>query len=361
MKKRVLYVYRGPREVILSDALKGLTPDSMLFGLNHLRTLGYHVDFFDDAFLRLNVFKPLFFPLEQIIIRDIGMGFKLDQATLLLPKIKDYDVIVCTSDSAGLPFLFYKHLGIIKKPLIILGSGLPGALLGNQDSWVTRLYRKIFASITVIAVYSHLEADFYQNILRVPKDRICIIPYGTDWQFWQKKSNKKRTIISAVGVDSGRDYKTFFEAIRNISIPAVVLCHPDNVRGISMPKNVRCEFLVGYQRVREVFQTSRVVVVPCKEHYRSAGQMVVLEASSTRTPAIASKITGLISAFDLVDKKHLLYVDPEDPIDLRRAIEYLLKIPKRAQTLGRRASLFVRDHYTSKHLAENIADIIDST
>ena len=45
MKKKILYVFRTPRNHILIDTKKGLVPNSMLFGLNHLREFGYQVDF----------------------------------------------------------------------------------------------------------------------------------------------------------------------------------------------------------------------------------------------------------------------------------------------------------------------------
>ncbi len=332
----------------------------MLFGANHLRAWGYQVDFFDSAFSRFNIFHPLFYPLEHAIINETGMGFKLDQATLLLPIVNRYDVIVCTGDSAGLPFLLYKRLGLIKKPLLILSSGLAGALRSKPDSWVIKFYKKLYPYLDKLTVYSAVEMDFFLTHLSVPKNKICFIHYGTDWQFFAKKIDVKAELISAVGVDTGRDYKTFFEAVKDINVKVIVACHPNNVKGLTIPNNVTCKFLVNSKDIREIFARSKVVVVPCYERYRSAGQMVTLEAASAGRPVVVSAIKGMTTAFDLGHKKHLLYVPPENPGELKKAIFYLLNHPKQAEQMGKIASAFVKNHYTSKHLAKKITNLIES-
>ncbi len=360
MKKKILYVFRTPRNHILIDTKKGLVPNSMLFGLNHLREFGYQVDFFDYSYSLLNFFHPLLYPFEHAIIDQVGMGFKLDQATALLPKIHQYDVIVCTGDSAGLPFLFYKYLGIIRKPIILLSSALAGALRTHMDSWVINFYKKIIPSVDVMTVYAEIEKEFFVEKFGMPPEKIIHIPYGTDWNFFSKKNTREKTIISAVGVDSLRDYDTFFKAVRNLSEKVVVACHPDNVKGLIIPKNVACEFLVPPQRVRDIFNQSKLVVVPCKEKLRGSGHMVVLEALSAARPVIVSKIKGMTSAFSLEDKKHLLYAKPHNPSALTFAIKSILKNQRAADRMGQRGSLLVKNQYTSYHLAINIDRILKS-
>lgn len=359
MKKRILFVFRTSRSQILADAQKGIAPDSMLFGLNHLRTLGYHVDFFDTSYTPFNVFHYLFTPLEKLIIKDTGMGFKLDQAVLLLPRARSYDVIVCTGDSAGLPFIFLKHLGLIHNRLILLSSGLAGGLRPKVKGWVMRFYRSFFQALDYQTVYSEVERKFFMHYLKMPASKIQITPYGTDWSFFSVPTKIPRTIIAAIGIDSGRDYQTFFQAVKDLPIQAIVACHPHNVQNLDIPKNVTCEFLADYNRIRTLFQMAKVVVVPCKERYRSAGQMVTLEAASARAPIIVSAISGMTGAFRFVHKKHVYYVKPEDPKSLRQSIQYMLKNSTSAKKMGEEASQFVRDHYTSGHLAKNLAKIID--
>ena len=132
--KKVLFVYRTKRLPILKSCQNGKSPDSLLFGANHLIKMGYLVDIFDTPYSLLNPLHPLFYPFEHAVINKIGMGFKLDQAISLLPKFKNYDVVVATGDSAGLPILFLKYLHLINNPVIFMTSGLAGALKGKSKT-----------------------------------------------------------------------------------------------------------------------------------------------------------------------------------------------------------------------------------
>src|SRR3989344_2350678 len=141
-KKKILFVYRSKRGKVFDDWKKGKGPDSLLFGANHLKKMGYNIDFFDNAYSPLNLYHPLLYPFEHAIVNKIGMGFKLDQAAYLLPKLKNYDIIVGTGDSAGLPLLALKYFRLIKQPIIFMTAGLAGAIKDKENTWVGNFYKK---------------------------------------------------------------------------------------------------------------------------------------------------------------------------------------------------------------------------
>ncbi len=359
-KKKILFVYRTKRLPALKAWQEGRGPDSLLFGQNHFKKLGYQADFFDSAYSLLNLYHPIFYPLEHSIINKVGMGFKLDQAMYLLPKIKNYDVIVGSGDSAGLPLLALKHYGLIKKPIIFMTAGLAGALHGKTDNWVSSFYKKILPVADVFTSYSQVETDFFENEMGIAKNKIKYMPLGTDWNYFSKPSKLKREIISAVGIDSGRDYKTLFEAVSGMNIKVEVACHPSNIQGLEIPDNVTVHLNVPVQKVKEIFDRSRVSIVPCVERNRSAGQMVLLESSAASLPVVASKIRGITGAFKFQDQKHLLLVKPQDPQSLKEKINYLLNNQKTATTIGKNASNFVKNNYTTKHLAKNLTKLMEN-
>ena len=161
--KKILFVYRTARSKTYQDWQKGQGPDSLLFGFNHLKKMGYKVDFFDSAYSPLNIFHPLLYPFEHAIINVVGMGFKLDQALYLLPKLNSYDVIVGTGDSAGLPLLALKYFDFIKQPIIFMTSGLAGALKGKTNTWVGKFYKKILPMAEFFTSYAQVEIDFFEK------------------------------------------------------------------------------------------------------------------------------------------------------------------------------------------------------
>ncbi|MBI3342074.1 glycosyltransferase family 4 protein [Candidatus Curtissbacteria bacterium] len=361
-ESRILFVYRTPRKHVLESWEKAKMPDSLLFGANHLIKKGYKIDFFDSSYSIFNPFHPLFYPLEHSIIHKVGMGFKIDQAIRLMPKLRDYDIIVATGDSAGLPILALKYCGVVKTPIIFMTAGLAGALKGNENSWVGKFYKKILRMPDVFTAYSQIEIDFFVKKMGIPKGKIEYMPLGTDWDYFSKKQKRKTTknVICAVGVDSGRDYGTLFRAVEDLPYEIEVACHPSNIKGLKIPNNVKVHLNAPITEVKEIFDRSLISIVPCYERFRSAGQMVILESGSAGLPVIASKIAGITSAFKFKNKKEILFFEPENADDLRNKIKLLIQKPKTAQMLGKSISQTIHRDYTTKVLARNLASYIDN-
>lgn len=359
-RKKILFVYRTPRKKVTH-------PDSLLFGANYLKKMGYNVDFTDLAYSPLNFFHPLFYPLEHAIIHVVGMGFKIDQAAFLYPRFKNYDILIGTGDSAGLPLLALKHFGLIKNPIIFMTAGLAGALKGKENTWVGRFYKKILPMADIFTSYSQVEIDYFERKMGIKKGKIIYMPLATDADYFSQKTKVppggqvgKRTVICAVGTELGRDYKTLFAAVRGLPIQVEVACHTDNIKGLTPPANVKINLNIPVEEVLKLYQRSIISIVPCFERFRSSGQMVLLESAAAGLPIIASKIQGLVSAFDFRDQKHLLYTTPQDPNDLRQKILFLLANPKVGAQLGRQASILVKNNYTTYHLAKRLAEFIQN-
>ena len=356
--KKIIFVYRTPRNKAYINWKKGRGPDSLLFGQNHLAEMGYNVDFFDTAYSPLNIFHPALYPLEHSIIKITKMGFKMDQALFLLYKLNSYDVIVGTGDSAGLPLLALRYFGLIKKPIIFMTAGLAGALKGKTNTWVGSFYKKILPKADIFVSYSKVEIDFFVKEMGI-NNKIQHIPLATDWSYFSQKSDSIRNVICAVGTEQGRDYKTFFEAVKDLQVNAEIACHPDNIKGLKIPTNVKVNLNIPVGEVLKLYQRSLISVVPLKEKYRSSGQMVLLESASADLPIIASGIKGITSAFEFKEKKHLLFSEPQDSEGLKQKIKFLLNNYSKAKKMGKSASLFVKNNYTTFHLAKRLAKFIN--
>ena len=359
--KKVLYVYRTPRKAVYENWKNGKGPDSLLFGANHLEKMGYQVNFFDSAYSPLNFFHPFLYPLEHSIINVTKMGFKLDQALWLLPRLNSYDVIVGTGDSAGLPLLALKYFGFIKKPVIFMTAGLAGALKGKTKTWVGNFYKKILPMADVFTSYAQIEIDFFEKEMGIKKGKVKYTPLATDYKYFSQKSQPKvkKEIICAVGTEQGRDYKTLFEAVRDLPVTVEVACHSDNIKGLNIPANVKIRLNIPIQEVLKIYQRSIISIVPCFERYRSSGQMVVLESAAAGLPIIAAKIQGITSAFNFKDKNHLLFTKPQDPKDLRQKISLLLENKTLRHKISKNASVLAKDNYTTRHLAKRLANFIN--
>src|SRR3989344_3696394 len=362
MNKKAIFIYRTRRLPVINAWKKREGPDSILFGFNHMKKFGISADFFDTGYSPLNIFHPVFYLLEHAIIAKIGMGFKTDQALALLPKLNKYNVIVSTGDSAGLPILFLKYLKIINKPVICMTAGLAGELKGKSNSWVGNFYKKILPMADVFTSYAQVEIDFFEKEMGIKKGKVKYMPLATDYKYFSKKSQPKvkKEIICAVGTEQGRDYKTLFEAVRDLPVTVEVVCHPDNIEGLNIPANVKIRLNIPIQEVLKIYQRSIISIVPCFERYRSSGQMVLLESAAAGLPVIASEIRGITTAFYFKHSKHLVFTKPEDSKDLREKIKMLLENRALRERIAKNGSILVKQNYTTYHLSKRLAEFIDN-
>src|SRR3989344_1000901 len=212
---KILYVYRTARKEIFTNAKKHLEPDHLLYGANHLQKLGFQIEFSDIAYSPVNLLHLFLLPLERVLISITSIGFKLDQAILLLPKALSADVIIATTDSAGLPFLLMKRIGILKTPLIYISTGLINELQIRRGNFVFKLYHSILKLPEFIVCHSEVEKQLFQKLVPEVKHRINFIPFGIDNAYFKcrKKTNK---FILSVGRDRSRDYKFFTKVAKKM-------------------------------------------------------------------------------------------------------------------------------------------------
>jgi glycosyltransferase involved in cell wall biosynthesis len=321
--------------------------------------MDYDIKIFDYQYSIFNFTRPIFYLLEHKIIKSIGMGFKVDQALALLPLMKNYDVLITSADSAGLPILALKKYRLLNKPVVYITSGLAGALINKKNTYIYKFYRDLLGQANVLVCYSQVEKEFFIKYTNLKKSQLKFVSLGVDYEYFRPKKNIKKDIICAVGLDSCRDYKTLFEAVKDLNIKVEIVCHTENIKNLSVPKNVKVHTLISISEVRKIYQRSIISVIPSYEKFRSTGQIVYLESASAHIPIIATKVKGLSTAFELKDNVHLLYSKEQDAQDLKEKISLLLNSPQKRKYLAAEAANLVKNNYTSKHLAKNLANIIE--
>jgi glycosyltransferase involved in cell wall biosynthesis len=311
----IFYLYSQPRKIWERQVKLGRMPDHVLYGLNHLRRLGHQVTYSDAGFSRFNLLKWPISPLQRWFLHRFGVGFQLDQALLLLPRLRQADVIITTNDSCGLPVAFLKWLGLLKTPQVYFHIGF------KSNPYLSRLLRQPEALI-----------DF------------TITPPGVDTKFFRPKKLKPKFDILAVGRDPGRDYRTLFQAVKDLPIKIKVICDPKNITGLSIPANVTVKHFASYLQVRQAYWQSKIVVIPTQKHTVS-GQISLLEALACGKPVIAANTPAL----NIVST---IYYQPERPQSLKRQIIKLLNHPKVQFNLPK--------HFSSYHFSRQLNQLIKS-
>lgn len=296
--KNIFFVYSQPRYQT--------NPDHFLFGANYLKA-----SFSNQGFNKFNLLKWPISPLQTYFLKHQNVGFQLDQALCLLPRLKAADVIVTTNDSCGLPIAALKKLGLLHTPQIYFHIGFHS----HKKRQLKRLTESLLKIPEKIICFS-------PNTLKQFKPHFMAPPVDT--QYFKPQITKFKYDLLAVGRDLGRDYQTFFKAINNLKLKALLICDPKNILNLDLPNNLEVKFSLPYNQVRKYYHQAKIIVIPTKKNTVS-GQVNLLESLACNKPVIAARTPALAQLFS---SPPCLYYQPQNHQDLQKQIIKLLKNPK---------------------------------
>lgn len=359
---KILFVFPKSRQKFEKDFASGNTPSTIFYGQKELIKMGINASYSDIAFSRRNILYWVLFPLQQIFVTFTGLGFKIDQAILLLPRLRNSDLIVATSDSAGLPIALLKILKLIKTPLIYTTIGLVGQDKVYGSNWAFKLCGRLLQTADKIICYSKIEKELLVKNFSVDRNKIIFLPFCVDVNFYHSTDRKSSGEVLTVGRDLGRDYKLLLDVARQLpKVKFNLICSPHNLNGINLPDNVRIEFDIDFVTLRKRYQEAEFVILPLKETQRASGQIVLLESMASGKSVIVSNVLGLSQVYDLRSMQNCILVPASDPVCLTKEIQRLRNDRILRKKIGRQARKTVVAHYSQEKVyVQQLVKIIKS-
>ncbi|HEY7354935.1 MAG TPA: glycosyltransferase family 4 protein [Ktedonobacterales bacterium] len=344
-------------------------------------------------------------------------GKSVAPAWLAFRQRRSYQVIYTDSERVGIPLTLLLRLARARCQHVMLAH-----LLSPWKKRVWFRWGRLHAHIAAIICHSSLQRQVMIEKLRIPAEKIRLIPYQVDERFWQPMSRQEAQaalseaaapttagdgpanspasettsapatpIICSVGLEY-RDYPTLIEAVRGVDMQLEIAAasHWSTHRGIaanqSLPPNVHIS-AHQYLSLRHLYASSRFVVVPLLDVPNQAGITTILEAmamgkavvvSGTRgqTDTVRDRrnngfgrierevLPGFLDAPDVAEElRHLatgFYVRPGDAAELRAAIAYLLAHPDVADELGRNGRRVFTALMTLDAFTARVAEIVQA-
>jgi len=349
--KKVLFLYKTPRKKIYDDWKDKKGPDTILYGLNHLKKFGYRADFFDTGFYMVNPLRWLSYLINLIAGKTTGVGFNLGQTLTLMPKLNKYDYIISTMDTSGLPLLMLKKIGLLKPKVIYISVDLV-LRIKDYNKMLKTFYKNLLKVADLIVCYSPQE----EKLLKILNKNVVLMSPGTDFIYYQNmKEPKNKTLkILAFGRDSDRDYKLFFESINGLNFNSEVVASNRNLEGLKIPQNVSVLIDLPAKDLKEKMSAADIVVIPLKSVKRAAGQLSVLDSIAAAKPLITASIPAIKDVFKLCDGEDCLYYKAGSLRDLKAKISKLAKDQKLRISLSNNAKITAQK-FTTEIFAKNLA------
>ena len=257
------------------------------------------------------------------------------------------------------------------KPLIltyhndIVGAGIAGHLAKLYNATALNLLLKKSARILVARprhISSHLGP--YMN-------KVEFVPIGVDTQhFHSQKAAEECDIFFLSVLDIFHRYKgldVLLEAMQEVRIqlPEVRLAvggsgellehYRHKARALGLEKNVSFEGRVSQERLLEIYNGSKLFVLPSLSAEQEGFGIVPLEAMACSRPVVVTDIVGV--AEDVQKSGAGMVVKPGDRNALARAIITILSEGKRAAIMWQAGRHLVEEKYSWKKVALQVERI----
>jgi glycosyltransferase involved in cell wall biosynthesis len=277
--------------------------------------------------------------------------FKNDLTTSIIMFLKrnEYDVLITARLRSGIILGLLQYFSVkTKKPHILLETMLDE--VRNNWHWKLKfkLQRAAFKNIDRIVCSAKGEIHIYSNRFGLPGEKFTFIPFHTNFPSPPPKAKGKGYILAAG--KSGRDYKTFLEAVKDLHVKVIVVSDLISMQGLTLSPNVEVFYNIPIERYYEILAGADVVVVPLNEKVCSTGQVVILEAMAQGKPLV---VTDCLGSRDYVAHgKNGYLVGVGDAETMKEKIMLLYSDKSIATRIGRHNSKEVFEKYSyDKYIA----------
>lgn len=322
----------------------------------------------------------------RLIARLFGMA--VAQAWLAFRRRRAYLAILTDGEHIGIP------LALMLKAADPTNRGaLPHVTIGHRIATRRKApffrWLKAHSHISRIVLHSTLQHHLAVSQLGIPRERLALMPYQVDTDFWRPQPVAEEALICSAGLEH-RDYPTLFQAVEGLDVRVAVgaassWSHQRNsAAAATPPPNVEIGSF-DYHALRNLYARAAFVVVPLFDVDFQAGITAILEAMAMGKAVVVTRTRGQTDV--VVDQPDVkqgrpattpeegllpavaaaagvglepngLYVPPGDPLALRQAITYLLGHPLERARLGAAGRRAVERLMTVDQFAQRLTRLV---
>ena len=285
----------------------------------------------------------------RLLGRDVGL------AMYGALRASQYDVIFSNGENVSIPLAAFLKLHRRRAAHVTIGHRLSAA----KKKIPMRLLQ---SEMDAVFVYAEPQRAYAQDVLGIPASRLHLIPFHADSHFYAPRPAPIGPArICSAGLEL-RDYPTLIDAVRDLDVEVRLAAaspwskRANETEDRSLPAHVSARGY-SYRELRDLYASSRFVVVALYETDFQAGVTTILEAMAMGKAVIVSRTAGQRDVIQ--DGVNGIYVPPGDVRALRQAIVGLLASPQRAAELGANARRTIEREMSLDLWVERIATVVE--
>lgn len=360
---KIAYIFHPGRIPRIHSIDEKDLPTEFFYGAIELRKKGFDVDIFEaEEQPRRSITRYI----AEFILLKRYLPIKthpsiLDAVWRLLPRLKEYDVVIATSTGIAFSLVFWKIFYCFSFSVV----GIMTAILNYPLNHIRVIFSRILLKRMDVHLFGEGEVGAICREYKVPRERLTVNYFGIDCAFWQSDPEKlDDQYILAVGNDSMRDFALLIEVAKRVE-KKVVLVTRRELSG-EIPANVKIIKGAWHLQelsdvvLREMYNKAFCVVVPLKESFQPSGQSVTLQAMACEKPVILTKTNGLWDRTYLQHNENILFVEPGNIDQIIVCLSELENNAMKSNELGKNARRYVLEHARIDFFAERLEKSIRS-
>ncbi len=345
---KVLFLFNRIKRDELSAIKAREGHDGHFFGMFRMRKYGI-----DARYLELEQYIPRSFAvfLRRHILNIHAVHLPL------FPLFLKHDAVF-TSTAFG--SLFIKAVLHIKKPKWVLLDFNVTGLIGERKTFKQKLLYYLASRTDGVVTISESE----ENALRAlfPHKKTLFLHLGTDIEFFKPQKVPEENFILSIGRDPGRDFKTLFEAVKDLDIEVKITALPNQLKHLEpLPKNVTVHNFTPQELVEQYARAKLVVLplnIPDHERNNAMGCSTLVEAMAMGKAIVVTRTNTMESYVE--DGRSAALVERNNERALHATIERLLRNKDERRKLGENARAFAVEQCSADQFAEKLSSYFTS-
>ncbi len=237
-------------------------------------------------------------------------------------------------------------VGLVKRFLRVNTPHLAWSFTAPQLETLSPLKLKLFKAglrdVDRFIMFSQLEAKQYPRLFNHSAGRYQMVPWCSEKPVFDETAPciVEGDYIAAMGGE-GRDYKTLFDAIKDLpDLKLVVVTSPERVKGLDVPANVTVFTTIPYVDAMNIAFHSELMVTPLISDKVAAGHGTLIAQFLLEKASIVTEAETMDGYCE--DGINSLTVPVGDSFAMREAILKLRHQPELREKLTQNALKFAR-------------------
>ena len=371
--QNITYVFSGNRE---ERYLKNkIEAKDFFYGLTELDKDRYSIEIIEFSNNK-NIFIPLFKYIDVFFQKVVSLPF--NTKTLLNSRnIRTFintDIVVMVSETVGcssLPLIIISKL-FFKKPrsyLFVMGLYSKRLRFKKFKFLHNAVLKLNYALLDGLLFLGEGELTKARKIHK-KHDKLIYFPFSIDTNFWKKSDDFKfeeNENLIFVGNDGNRDDKLFLEIVEKLnwhnftavsSIPSIVkskLTNLETYEGQLASNKIKDIDL------KNIYQKSKIAVIPLKESTQPSGQSVALQCMSLGIPVIISKTSGFWDNHSFKNYENIIFVEKNNLSGWIDVLEKVYNDHDLLNKISQNARITVEEKFNLKNFTNKLNLILDNS